>query len=349
MQQNILRTTLVFFFPNLFATFNAERNGWLEAWGGFVAFWRLLLLFWEDFIGDDFWAEVCDDFLADEDVEGFLLLEVVGWGGICFWEEVEGLFEDSFGFWEEVEGLLEESFGFWEEVEALVPEVEALFEEVVAFWEEAEGLFPDAPALFEEAEAFWEEVVGLLEELDDFFAEVEDLLDEADGLLAEDWGLLEEVEGLFEDFVGFWEEAEGLFEGAAATLDEIVVLLDEADDLFEDSGFLVEAEAFAEEADDFFEDSASLFEDVEGLLDEQFDLVKLVSSFLLIVEFSKVSFSVDEELFNLSSLLFIIFFLSHFVSSSFNLYPNSHLSHLFSLLHFKQCSIVEHLLFSHNI
>ena len=335
MQQNILRTTLVFFFPNLFATFNAERNGWLEAWGGFVAFWRLLLLFWEDFIGDDFWAEVCDDFLADEDVEGFLLLEVVGWGGICFWEEVEGLFEDS--------------FGFWEEVEALVPEVEALFEEVVAFWEEAEGLFPDAPALFEEAEAFWEEVVGLLEELDDFFAEVEDLLDEADGLLAEDWGLLEEVEGLFEDFVGFWEEAEGLFEGAAATLDEIVVLFDEADDLFEDSGFLVEAEAFAEEADDFFYDSASLFEDVEGLLDEQFDLVKLVSSFLLIVEFSKVSFSVDEELFNLSSLLFIIFFLSHFVSSSFNLYPNSHLSHLFSLLHFKQCSIVEHLLFSHNI
>ena len=349
MQQNILRTTLVFFFPNLFATFNAERKGWLEAWGGFVAFWRLLLLFWEDFIGDDFWAEVCDDFLADEDVEGFLLLEVVGWGGICFWEEVECLFEDSFGFWEEVEGLLEESFGFWEEVEALVPEVEALFEEVVAFWEEAEGLFPDAPALFEEAEAFWEEVVGLLEELDDFFAEVEDLLDEADGLLAEDWGLLEEVEGLFEDFVGFWEEAEGLFEGAAATLDEIVVLLDEADDLFEDSGFLVEAEAFAEEVDDFFEDSASLFEDVEGLLDEQFDLVKLVSSFLLIVEFSKVSFSVDEELFNLSSLLFIIFFLSHFVSSSFNLYPNSHLSHLFSLLHFKQCSIVEHLLFSHNI
>ena len=321
MQQNILRTTLVFFFPNLFATFNAERNGWLEAWGGFVAFWRLLLLFWEDFIGDDFWAEVCDDFLADEDVEGFLLLEVVGWGGICFWEEVEGL----------------------------VPEVEALFEEVVAFWEEAEGLFPDAPALFEEAEAFWEEVVGLLEELDDFFAEVEDLLDEADGLLAEDWGLLEEVEGLFEDFVGFWEEAEGLFEGAAATLDEIVVLFDEADDLFEDSGFLEEAEAFAEEEDDFFEDSASLFEDVEGLLDEQFELVKFVSSFLLIVEFSKVSFSVDEELFNLSSLLFIIFFLSHFVSSSFNLYPNSHLSHLFSLLHFKQCSIVEHLLFSHNI
>ena len=349
MQQNILRTTLVFFFPNLFATFNAERNGWLEAWGGFVAFWRLLLLFWEDFIGDDFWAEVCDDFLADEDVEGFLLLEVVGWGGICFWEEVEGLFEDSFGFWEEVEGLFEDSFGFWEEVEALVPEVETLFEEVVAFWEEAEGLFPDAPALFEEAEAFWEEVVGLLEELDDFFAEVEDLLDEADGLLAEDWGLLEEVEGLFEDFVGFWEEAEGLFEGAAATLDEIVVLLDEADDLFEDSGFLVEAEAFAEEADDFFDDSASLFEDVEGLLDEQFELVKFVSSFLLIVEFSKVSFSVDEELFNLSSLLFIIFFLSHFVSSSFNLYPNSHLSHLFSLLHFKQCSIVEHLLFSHNI
>ena len=349
MQQNILRTTLVFFFPNLFATFNAERNGWLEAWGGFVAFWRLLLLFWEDFIGDDFWAEVCDDFLADEDVEGFLLLEVVGRGGICFWEEVEGLFEDSFGFWEEVEGLLEESFGFWEEVEALVPEVEALFEEVVAFWEEAEGLFPDAPALFEEAEAFWEEVVGLLEELDDFFAEVEDLLDEADGLLAEDWGLLEEVEGLFEDFIGFWEEAEGLFEGAAATLDEIVVLLDEADDLFEDSGFLEEAEAFAEEEDDFFEDSASLFEDVEGLLDEQFELVKFVSSFLLIVEFSKVSFSVDEELFNLSSLLFIIFFLSHFVSSSFNLYPNSHLSHLFSLLHFKQCSIVEHLLFSHNI
>ena len=348
MQQNILRTTLVFFFPNLFATFNAERNGWLEAWGGFVAFWRLLL-FWDDFIGDDFWAEVCDDFLADEDVEGFLLLEVVGWGGICFWEEVEGLFEDSFGFWEEVEGLLEESFGFWEEVEALVPEVEALFEEVVAFWEEAEGLFPDAPALFEEAEAFWEEVVGLLEELDDFFAEVEDLLDEADGLLAEDWGLLEEVEGLFEDFVGFWEEAEGLFEGAAATLDEIVVLLDEADDLFEDSGFLEEAEAFAEEEDDFFEDSASLFEDVEGLLDEQFELVKFVSSFLLIVEFSKVSFSVDEELFNLSSLLFIIFFLSHFVSSSFNLYPNSHISHLFSLTHFKQCSIVEHLLFSHNI
>jgi hypothetical protein len=62
-----------------------------------------------------------------------------------------------------------------------------------------------------------------------------------------------------------------------------------------------------------------------------------------------VLFSVDEELFNLSSLLFIILFLSHYVSSSFNLYPNSHLSHLFSLLHFKQCSIVEHLLFSHNI
>jgi hypothetical protein len=129
MQQNILRTTLVFFFPNLFATFNAERNGWLEAWGGFETFGTMLLLFWEDFTGDDFCPEACDDFLADELVEGFLLLEVEGEGEVFFEEEAEVLLEDSFGFWEEVEGLLEDSFGFWEEVEGLL-------EESFGFWEQ---------------------------------------------------------------------------------------------------------------------------------------------------------------------------------------------------------------------
>ena len=114
----------------------------------------MLLLFWEDFTGDDFCPEACDDFLADELVEGFLLLEVEGEGEVFFEEEAEVLLEDSFGFWEEVEGLVEDSFGFWEEVEGLL-------EESFGFWEDVEALVPEADALFEEVEAFWEDVEGL--------------------------------------------------------------------------------------------------------------------------------------------------------------------------------------------